>query len=439
MSAVVGIWGNQNAALKILLGLYRLLHKGMKYLGIVMAASQKEFQDMFRLGPLTDILDNPPDIMSIGSLSGIGIVGNHIQLDMHSRLAQPFHKKIRNVPFAICVSGVITNQDQLRRKIENNCFLGSDSIAELVAHLVNRSGKKDLLDRIFDALSELEGSFAVLILTPDFLVAARDPLGNRPLSLGSLPDGGIMVATETTAFGPVNAVFLKDIEPGEAVVISNNEIIYRKFARSEKLALCSLEVLRLASPDSGVYGGKSIGNQRKELGKKAGEQKAIIANCIIPTPKAVMPFVQGLTEVLAIPIAMAIDYNDKIVRGSLPDSIYLDVKFKFVGSLITGKRVLVVDDILFSFRTARHLVKSLWDTGLVEVIQFLASCPPVNRDLCPFRWNPAPSLNGSFEDFKDTELPRFLCVNSFDFLNLSLIREVIGPSANDFCYRCLQG
>ena len=163
------------------------------------------------------------------------------------------------------------------------------------------------------------------------------------------------------------------------------------------------------------------------------------AECIIPTPKAVMPFVQGLMKTMGVPISTAIDYNDKIIRGSLNDILYLDVKFKFIGSLITGKRVLVVDDILLSFLTARYLVDRLWKTGLVEEIHFLASCPPVKRNLCPFRWNSTPSLNGTFKNFKREKIPEFLCVNSFNYLDLALIKNTIGPSTDNFCFRCLEG
>ena len=258
MSAVVGVWNSPNAALKILLGLYRLLHKGMRYLGMIMNVSQKEFQGISRLGSFTDILNDPPDILGTGDLSGIGIVGNHIQLDSHGKLAQPFYKKIRNIPFAVCASGVISNYTQLREKIEKGCFLGSDSIAELVAHLTNRSREKNLIDRVIDALRQLEGSFAVLILTPDFLLAARDPMGNRPLSLGTLPDGGLILSTETTAFAPVNATFVKDIEPGESVIITKDGIEYRHFGESKNLELCALEFTRLASPDSQIYGKKAL-------------------------------------------------------------------------------------------------------------------------------------------------------------------------------------
>ena len=438
MSGIVGIWSSELASIDLYLGLYALQHRGTKYAGITIS-NESRFHKHSKSGLLRRVFEDISILREAKGASGIGIVGNRISTDATSTHAQPCIATIHKVPYSACLSGVVTNHNILRDKLEKEgAILATDSYAELLVHLANRSRRSSLIEKTIQAIDQLEGSFTIIVLTPYFLLAARDSLGNRPLSLGALPDGGFIIASETTAFGPVRAKFTEDVPPGGVLVISRDNLARYQLSHRAPYALCSLELINLASSDSQVFG-KSTCLFRKEIGAIMGRQESAKADIVIPTPKSGLYFVAGFSEATGLPIVMALTSNDFAMRESFPNSrSFLNVKFSLIGELITGENVILVDDIVQSTRTAQHLIRLLEQSGKVKRIYLRACCPPVKSKLCPFRRSPIVIEVADYEVFGKKDPGEFLGVTSFDFPNLEIIKRTLGEEAKDFCFACLK-
>jgi len=436
MSGIAGIWSEKPAISNLLSLLYGLQHRGTKYAGIAIADGKKYFRHSEE-GLLKEVFSFPATLSEIRGNSGIGIVGNRICLHSTNTLAQPVNVSFRDKSMTVCFSGVLTNYATLREQLESQgAILATDSFAEIIPHLTNRSQKSDIAEGIIAAIAQLEGSFSLAVLTPDHLVAARDVFGNRPFSLGVLPSGGFIVASENASFHNINAQMIREISPGEILVIGK-EGLSRHFSQHRKpLALCILELINMASAASSMFG-KDVSLFRKILGTKMGKLEKFKANSIMPSPKA-RDFALGFAEATTLPLVLGIVHNTYVMRECFFDAgAFLNSRFGINEQLIRSGDVILCDDIMQSFRTAKHIAKVLKSCTKIGRIHLRAFCPPVNKGLCPFQRSPNFVDDADYELLQKVNLTDYLGVDSFHFLSLETLKKTIGVEAKNFCFACL--
>jgi len=436
MGGLIGAWESESAARDIFSGLHVMQRRGTKYVGISIFHNGK-IKKYPQSGLVQEIFRNIPRTHLEGN-SGIGIVGHKAILDSNNFHAQPVNRTLRGIPVSVCLSGVITNCDELHENLGDALF-ATESFAELLMHLINHSRRENLTDRIVEAVKQLEGSFAVAILTPSYLAVARDPLGNRPLSLGLLPNGGRVIASESSVFNAIDAKFVREIEPGEILFLEEKSDISIPPSRRERLAFCILELLNLSAPASYVYG-RNVGLFRKEVGRVMGEQESSGAEIIIPSPKVQQDFVYGFSEASGIPIVPAITGNIFALRQSFPsDRSFLNVRFGIIRDLVRHKSVILLDDIMRSAGTATHLARLVRTCNTVKKIFFRTTCSPVHTDICRYRTSPVRSTRNEYASMEEKNIADCLGVDNFDFLELETLKKVLGNDAENFCFACLNG
>lgn len=441
MSGIVGVIGNQPVILDIFKSIHSLQPRGTRYASITINEKPKEHFEISKNGPVRALFNGPADLQKLKGTAGIAFVGNGISPDNpHEPNAQPITLTLGNgIPCSVCISGIITNYQTLRKKIEaDGAILKTGSYAELVVHLANRSQGSDFVAKTLEALRQIGGSFSLLMMINNQLIAARDYLGNRPLSVGRLPNGGFVFASETYAFNPIGASEIREVEPGEVIVADSEGFSDYLVSASSIKAFCTLEMLNLASPASKMFG-RSIFQFRKKLGMEMGPG-ATFGDCIIPSPKAGQAFVVGMSEVSGLPVVNAIIENGHTFRHLFPDAkSFLDVRFSIIPELLNMDSVILADDIMQSLATARFLTRLLRDSGKVKNIGFRASCPPVNKKLCPYRRSSQIVEETDYDLIKKGDIEEHLGVDNFHYLKIDAIKKVLGPDANQFCFSCFNG
>lgn len=437
MSGIAGIWSKKPAIGNILSLLYGLQHRGTKYAGIAIAGKKKYFRHSGE-GLLKEVFKSPKTFQEIEGNSGIGIVGNRICMHSTNTLAQPVYVSFRDKSMAVCFSGVLTNYAALRNKLElQGAILATDSFAEIIPHLASRAQKEDIVEGIIEAIAQLEGSFSLVVLTPDHLIAARDAFGNRPFSLGVLPRGGYVVASENVSFDDINARMLREIVPGEVLVIGSKGLFSHSTQHQEPLALCILELINMAAASSSMFD-RDVSLFRKMLGAKMGGLERLKADSILPSPKA-RDFALGFSEATDLPLVFAIMQNTYVMRDCFFDAgSFLSSRFSLNEQLLRSGDVFLCDDIMQSFRTAKHIAKMLDSCTKIDKIHLRAFCPPVDKGLCPFQRSPNFVDDADYELLRKVSLPDFLGVDSFHFLSLETLKKNHRPGSRKLLLRLSQ-
>jgi len=438
MSGIAGIWSKKPAVSHLLSLLYGLQHRGTKYAGVTIADGKKYFRHS-EVGLLKEVFRFPVALSEVQGNSGIGIVGNRICLHSTNTLAQPVNVSFADKAMAVCFSGVLTNYSALRSKLElQGALIATDSFAEIIPHLASRAQKNDLVEGIIEAIAQLEGSFSLVILTPDHLIAARDSFGNRPFSLGVLPHGGYVVASENVSFAGINAQMIREISPGEILVIGKEGLSRHFTEHQEPLALCILELINMASAASSMFC-REVSLFRKMLGAKMGGLERFKADSVLPSPKA-RDFALGFAEATGLPLVLGILHNTYVMRDCFFSAeSFLNSRFGINEQLVRPGDVILCDDIMQSFRTAKHIARVLKSCTKINKIHLRAFCPPVNKGRCPFQRSPNFVDDADYELLQKVNLADYLDVDSFHFLSLETLKKTIGPGAENFCFACLKG
>lgn len=378
---VFGVFGVEDAATITYYGLHALQHRGQEGCGIV-RVKDRAFKRVKGEGLVSEVFkeDNLATLdgdMAIGhvrySTAGGGGIEN----------VQPFLFSHGTGDFALAHNGNLVNYKQLKKHLEESGSLfHSTSDSEILAHLIKKeTDNRDRLLSIMDALNMIEGAFAFLIMTASKIYACRDKHGLRPLSIAKLNDGYV-VSSETCALDVVGAEFIRDVEPGEVVVISDEGLQSFHYSKFKHYNMCAMEYVYFARPDSDIEG-TNVHAFRKETGKLLFQEAPVEADIVIGVPDSSLSAAIGYSEASGIPYEMGLIKNKYVARTFIQPSQALRekgvrMKLSAVRSIVNGKRVVMIDDSIVRGTTSKRIVKMLKETGATEVHVRIAS-PPITH------------------------------------------------------------
>ena len=375
---VFGISGSEGAAALVALGLHALQHRGQEAAGISSFDGQ-QFHNHRAMGHVAGNFDRPEIIEALPGTVAAGHVRYSTTGETALRNVQPLYAELASGGFAIAHNGNISNAMRLRRDlIRSGSIFQSTSDTETIIHLVATSHYRTLLDKFIDALKRVEGAYSLIVMTPEGMIACRDPLGIRPLVMGKLGDS-VIFASETVALDVVGATYERDVEPGELVIVKGTEVrSIRPFTRQASRP-CIFEYVYFSRPDS-ISGDQSVYSVRKAIGAQLAIESPIDADLVIPVPDSGVPAAIGYAQESGIPFELGIIRSHYVGRTFIQPGEkvrHLGVKLKHNAnrSLIAGKRVILVDDSIVRGTTSLKIVQMMRDAGAAEVHMRIASPP----------------------------------------------------------------
>jgi len=374
---VVAVYGHPEAATLAYLGLYALQHRGQESAGIV--ASNGDALIAHRgMGQVADIFTQ--DILT--RLEGRLAIGHNRYSTSGStvlRNCQPFVVEWARGALAVAHNGNLVNADQLREQLEARGSIFQSTVdSEVIIHLIAQSNGATLIDRIVDALAQVRGAYSLVFLTEDRIIAARDPGGFRPLVIGRVGES-VVVTSETCALDLVDAVYEREVEPGEIVVVSDKGVESVKPFPRMPSHHCVFEYVYFARPDSQVFG-RNVYEVRKALGRELARENHVPADIVIPVPDSGVPAAIGYAEEAGLPFEMGLIRNHYVGRTFIEPSSSIrhfgvKVKLNALRQVLKGKRVIVVDDSIVRGTTSRKLVHMIRAAGATEVHVRISSPP----------------------------------------------------------------
>ena len=378
---VFGIFGSPDASTLTTLGLHALQHRGQEGAGIVTFDGDK-FNGVRRPGLVGDNFNKPEIISRLPGRNAIGHVRYSTTGDSILKNIQPLFADLAVGGFACAHNGNLTNASMLRKKLVNDgSIFQTTSDTETILQLVARSKRVPMVDKIIDALFQVQGAYALVILTNKKLIGVRDPHGIRPLVLGDL-NGAPVLASETCALDIIGAKYVRDVENGEIVIISESGIESVKPFPAVKERPCIFERIYFSRPDS-IVDGKTVYYYRKNLGEQLAIENIVNADVVIPVPDSGVPAALGFAQKANIPFELGIIRNHYVGRTFIEPTQNIrqfGVKLKHSAnkSYIENKKVVLIDDSIVRGTTARKIVKMIYDAGATEV-HFGISCPPITH------------------------------------------------------------
>ena len=375
---VFGIWGADNAASFVALGLHALQHRGQEAAGITSYDGQ-HFHSHRAMGHVAGNFDRDEVIRRLAGRSAIGHVRYSTTGETALRNVQPLFAELAESGFAVAHNGNLSNAMKLRRTLNRRgSIFQSTSDTEVIIHLVATSGCSGMLERLTDALKQVEGAYSLVVLTNDGLIACRDPLGIRPLVMGKLGEATIF-ASETVALDVIGASFLRDVEPGEVIIVNDSGIrSFKPFGQAAPRP-CLFEHVYFARPDS-VAEGVSVYEVRKNIGAELAKEAPVDADYVVPVPDSGVPAAIGFSQASGIPFELGIIRSHYVGRTFIQPNQevrHLGVKLKHNANsaLVDGKRIVLVDDSIVRGTTSVKLVQMMRDAGAREVHMRIASPP----------------------------------------------------------------
>ncbi len=378
---VFGIFGHPDAAAITALGLHALQHRGEEAAGIVTFDGAR-FHSERRLGLVGDAFSGKDAIERLPGTAAVGHVRYSTTGETILRNVQPLFAELDVGGLAIAHNGNLTNGLTLRRDlIRKGAICQSTSDTEAVLHLVARSLRRQFIDRFIDALLQLEGAYAFVGLTNGKLIGARDPLGIRPLVLGEL-DGRYILASETCALDIIGARFVRDVENGEIVVISEKGVQSIKPFEPEQMRPCIFEYIYFARPDSVVHG-RNVYDVRKRFGAELARESGVKADIVVPVPDSGVPAAIGFSQESGIPYELGIIRNHYVGRTFIQPSqsireLGVRMKHSANRTIIEGKSIVLLDDSIVRGTTSVKIVRMMREAGAREV-HFRIASPPITH------------------------------------------------------------
>ena len=436
---VFGIFGHPEAANMTYLGLYALQHRGQESAGI--AASDNEIVRLTRaMGYVADVFNSD----NLAALSGPLAIG-HVRYSTagESRVAnaQPFLIDCAHGQMAICHNGNLVNASELKETlVRQGSIFQSSTDTEVVLHLYARSRKTTVEDAVIDAVSQVQGAFSFVMMTRDKLIAVRDPHGFRPLAFGRLDDAYV-VCSETCAMDLIGATYVRDVEPGEILIISRDGMRSIRPFPPAHLAQCVFEHVYFSRPDSYVFG-KSVNEVRTNLGRILAREQGVQADVVVPVPDSGVCAAMGFADESRIPLRMGLIRNHYVGRTFIqPQSSIrhfgVKVKLNPVKSILDGRRVVLVDDSLVRGTTSRKIVKMVRAAGAKEV-HVRISCPPT---ISPCFYGVDTPRRSELIAATHTleEIKTYLDADSIGYLSLEGLMSAVGSGNTTYCSSCYTG
>ena len=436
---VFGIFGHPEAANLTYLGLYALQHRGQESAGIATGDGER-IRVSRGMGLVADAFTEPV-LESLAGHIAIGHTRYSTAGESSVANAQPFVIDCAHGQIAIAHNGNLVNARELRdRLVRDGSIFQTSSDTEVVLHLYARSREQTIEGALIEAIGQVSGAFSFVLLTKDRLIAARDPYGFRPLALGRLGDAYV-VCSETCALDLIGATYVRDVEPGELLVVSDGGVRSLRPFPPAASAHCIFEHVYFARPDSYVFG-KSVNEVRTEMGRILASESRIDADVVSPIPDSGVCAAQGFAEASGIPMEMGLIRNHYIGRTFIqPQQAirHLSVKIKLnpVRSVLEGKRVVLVDDSIVRGTTSRKIVKMVRAAGAREV-HMRISCPPTVSPCFYGVDTPSESeliaANQSVEEIRE-----FIEADSLSYLSLEGLLRAVRPDGGSYCTSCYTG
>ena len=439
---VFGIFGNHEASLLTALGLHALQHRGQEACGIT-SFDGKRFPSERHMGMVGEHFGG--DLRA--RLPGHAAIGHNrysTQGRPMLRNIQPIFADLAGGGFAVAHNGNLTNARKLRHDlVRDGAIFQSTMDTEVLLHLVARSSRPRFLERLIDALQKIEGGYALVGLTGKKLIGARDPVGLRPLVLGRLGDAYVL-ASETCALDIIGAEFVREVENGEIVVISDKGIESHRFTQARPASPCIFEYVYFARPDS-IVQGRSVYEVRRRMGHELAAETMADADVVVPVPDSGVPAALGFSEASGIPFQMGIIRNHYVGRTFIQPTqtgrqSAISKKHSPNKAVLEGKRVVLVDDSIVRGNTSKKIVQMVKDAGAKEIHFRSASPPIVNPDFYGIDMAAKSELFAAIHTHE--EMVRELKVDSLGFLSVPGLYKAIGepvrnnmmPQFSDHCF-----
>ena len=443
---VFGIWGADTAAAIVALGLHALQHRGQEAAGIT-SRQGKHFHSHRAMGRVGDIFaGNRSAVSQLPGDAAIGHVRYATTGETALRNVQPLYAELAGGGFAVAHNGNISNAMHLRGELnQRGSIFQSTSDTEVIIHLLATSTYRGLLDRFIDALRRVEGAYSLVCLTDEGLIACRDPLGIRPLVMGKLGNA-VIFASETVALDVVGATYLRTVDPGEMVIVNDDGIRSLRPFGNHASRPCIFEHVYFARPDS-VVDGTSVYTVRKQIGAELARESPIDADMVVPVPDSGVPAAIGYAQESGIPFELGIIRSHYVGRTFIQPSDqvrHLGVKLKHNANsaLITGKRLVLIDDSIVRGTTSLKIVQMLREAGAAEVHMRIAS--PPTRHSC-FYGVDTPEREKLLAAQMDVAgMAEHIHADSLAFLSIDGLYRAVGDATRDaarpsYCDACFTG
>ncbi|HXX58296.1 MAG TPA: amidophosphoribosyltransferase [Thermodesulfovibrionales bacterium] len=434
---VFGVFNHPEASNLTYLGLYALQHRGQEGAGIC-SSDGKQLYTEKAMGLVADIftekrLKRLPGHMAIGhnrySTAGSSVLKN----------VQPIVANFALGTLALAHNGNLVNATELRKELEEQgAIFQSSSDSEVIVHLIAHAKGEGSSDRIIQALQRVSGAFSLLVLTEKELIAVRDPHGVRPLCLGQV-DGAYVVASETCALDLINATYIRDVEPGELLVINESGMKSVRALPSLRKAHCIFEYIYFSRPDSYIFGYQNVNEIRKEFGHQLARESTVDADIVIPVPDSGVPAAIGFSEESGIHFDFGLIRNHYVGRTFIEprQSIrHFGVKIKLnpVRRLLEGKKVIVVDDSIVRGTTSKKIVKMIREVGGAREVHMRISSPPTIGP-CFYGIDTPTRQELIASTHRLEEIRKYLTADSLAYLSLEGTKRIV-PDSGDFCTAC---
>ena len=441
---VFGIMAHPEAARMVYLGLYALQHRGQASAGIVSSDGKKLYIEK-GMGHVADLF-NEARLERLPGCAGLGHVRYPTAGKNTIQNAQPVMVDCWRGPLGLAHNGNLTNARELRHELEHDgAIFHSTGDSEVIMHLMSRSRRRTVIEAFIEALRQIEGAYSLVVLTPEYLLAARDPNGFRPLCIGRV-NGAYVVASETCALDLINAEYIRDVEPGEVVRIKNNDDGAGNVLESQvplpkvKPSFCVFEHIYFGRPDSLVFG-RTVNTSRHEMGKLLAREHPIDADVVVPIPDSGVVASIGFSHESGIPLEFGLTRNHYVGRTFIEPkqsirNFGVKVKLNPIRDILRGKRVVLVDDSIVRGTTSRKIVEIVRAAGAREVHMRITSPPVIAPCYYGIDIPTRQELIGSTKSVE--EIREHIRADSLGYLSLESTMHAV-DSRDRYCSACFTG
>ena len=439
MCGIFGIFNHPEASNLTYLGLYALQHRGQESAGIVSSDGTRLLMHR-QMGLVSEVFTRD-NLKRLSGKNAIGHVRYSTAGSSELKNAQPFVVDYAQGGISVAHNGNLTNAFLIRGKLETSgSIFQSNMDTEIIVHLIAHSKEKTFVEKTIQALKQVEGSYSLVFLTEHEMVVARDPYGFRPLVMGRIKDSYVF-ASETCAFDLINAEFVREIEPGEVLLVTSHGIqSFKPFPKTCN-AQCVFEFIYFARPDSLIFN-RNVYEVRKELGMQLAKESPVDADMVVPIPDSGFPATIGYAFESKLPLELGMIRNHYVGRTFIEpeQSIrHFGVKIKLnpVKGLMNGKRVITVDDSIVRGTTSRKIIKMFRTAGAKEVHVRISSPPITHPCFFGIDTPQKKELIASSHTVKETQ--KYITANSLHYLSLEGLKHCVKGDAGNFCYACFTG
>jgi amidophosphoribosyltransferase len=437
---VCGIFGHPDAAKLTYFGLYALQHRGQESAGIV-ASDGTSISQHKGMGLVAEVF-NEEKLQELKGHMAVGHVRYSTTGASTAINAQPFTAVHQGSTMAVAHNGNLVNIRTLRDELEKNGSIFQSTMdSEVVVHLLARYAHLGLEGAIGETFKQIKGAFSLLLMTPDKLIAIRDPYGFRPLCLGKINGGAYIVASETCALDLVEAQYIRDIEPGEVVIIDIDGLKSIAPKKTHRYSHCIFEHVYFARPDSDIFGA-NVYMARKRMGEILARECRLDADFVMPFPDSGNYAAIGYSQASGLPLEMGVIRNHYVGRTFIQPTqsmreFSVRVKLNPIRSFLRGKRVIIIEDSIIRGTTGRSRVNALRAAGAKDV-HMLVSCPPT-RFPCYYGidFPSGGELIAASKSVEETRL--FLGLDTLHYLSIEGLIEATGGNREKFCTACFSG